>query len=41
MRESLTIDSMRYHPTIKILVGGQDIPIAEFLQATAFYWLAS
>ena len=29
-----------YHPTTKLLVGGQSIPIAEFLQAPASHWLA-
>jgi len=29
-----------HHPTAKLLVGGQGIPIAEFLQAPASHWLA-
>jgi predicted AAA+ superfamily ATPase len=28
-----------YHPTAKLLVGGQGIPISEFLQAPAAHWL--
>jgi hypothetical protein len=28
-----------HHPTSKLLVGGQGIPIAEFLQAPASYWI--
>lgn len=29
-----------HHPTAKLLVGGQGIPIAEFLQAPAAHWLS-
>lgn len=29
-----------HHPTGKLLVGGQGIPLAEFLQAPAVHWLA-
>ena len=28
-----------HHPTAKLLVGGQGIPIAEFLNAPAAHWL--
>jgi len=28
-----------HHPTSKLLVGGQGIPISEFLQAPASHWL--
>jgi hypothetical protein len=28
-----------HHPTSKLLVGGQGIPIAGFLQAPASHWL--
>lgn len=28
-----------HHPTAKLLVGGQGIPIAEFLQAPASHWI--
>ncbi len=28
------------HSTAKLLVGGQGIPIAEFLQAPASHWLS-
>jgi hypothetical protein len=29
-----------HHPTAKLLVGGQGIPIAEFLQAPTAHWLS-
>jgi hypothetical protein len=29
-----------HHPTVKLLVGGQGIPIAEFLKAPAAHWLS-
>jgi hypothetical protein len=29
-----------HHPTAKLLVGGQGVPIAEFLQAPASHWLS-
>lgn len=28
-----------HHPTAKLLVGGQGIPIAEFLQTPVAYWV--